>query len=454
MKIKPVKPKKNRFKALESTFMGQAYNKLKRKLRAPSHGVEAPKTKKKNRMPILQNLKIFKKFQTYILISLAVLFLGSIFLNILQYLSIKPTNFNDSVITNQEDISGNQINIIYLGFEDSDSYLFLNNIVVQSLNSKTGKVKHLLIDPKFTYKIDGFQNTFTFKTMFNSLQVPNEDKLSELLSALQNFIGIRVDRYVAFKYSDMKSYIIENNSESKIIDDSFSGTKRTYSKGDKIKGEELNNYLFNDKDLIEAKPIIYRRFMEFLNNNIEQNSNYFNMYKLFWKSSELVKIFYTNLSRDELFYVSRIMNSADYPIESEFISTENSLKDANSIDNGFVADQVLIDEKVSKFFRDVEVLKEQAKIEIYNGSGLSGLAYYYKRLYENSGSKVVKYGNYNQEREKTIVYITKTDVKSLNNTIDMVKRSFDFDVDVTTEGYNENYSGDIIIILGKDLGLN
>ncbi len=448
------KQKKNHFKYLQSTLVGQVFIKLNRSLKSSRRSDRTNGNSLKKTKLTKFNFKVFQKFQTYILISVVVILIGTLLLNVIQYFSIRPVEFNNSVISTQNNINGNQINIVYLGFEDKGDYMFLYNIVLQSLDTKTGRVKHLLIDPNFSYRIEGFTNTFTFKTMFNNLQVTNEEKLQKLLSSLNSFLGLRIDRYVAFKYSDMKAFIDKHNLQSKVIEDSFIGIKKSFSLGNTIKGPELNNYLFNEDDLVKADTKVFERFLTFLNNNIERNSNYFNMYKLFWKSSELVKIFYTNLNREEIFYISRIMVSADYPVESEFISTEGALKDPKSIDNGYLSDQVLVDEKVSRFFRDVEILKEQAKIEIYNGSGLSGLAFYYRRLYENSGSKVVKYGNYNQEREKTTVFITKTDVKSLRNTVDMIKRSFDFEVEVTTEGYNENYSGDIIIILGKDIGAN
>lgn len=96
--------------------------------------------------------------------------------------------------------------------------------------------------------------------------------------------------------------------------------------------------------------------------------------------------------------------------------------------------------------RDVE--KEQAKVEVYNGSGISGLASRYARKVKNYGVKVVRFDNSPSEYDKTKVYIPHPD--RFPNSYSSVKDLVCDGCDIVEGRPDFITTGDIIVILGKD----
>lgn len=98
--------------------------------------------------------------------------------------------------------------------------------------------------------------------------------------------------------------------------------------------------------------------------------------------------------------------------------------------------------------RSRSVEKEQARVEVYNGSGIPGLASRYARKVYNYGVKVVRYDNSPTEFEKTTIYVSHRDrfAQSFSSVEDLVCDKCEI-----IEGRPDFITtGDIIVILGKD----
>ncbi|MDY0096853.1 MAG: LytR C-terminal domain-containing protein [Candidatus Dojkabacteria bacterium] len=98
---------------------------------------------------------------------------------------------------------------------------------------------------------------------------------------------------------------------------------------------------------------------------------------------------------------------------------------------------------------DRELEKERARVEIYNGSGLSGYAAQYSRRIRNSGIEVVRYDNAPQKEEKTKFYVP--NIEDFPNSLQTVQEIFPGTYEIIEGRPSFMTTGDIVIILGKDI---
>ena len=98
---------------------------------------------------------------------------------------------------------------------------------------------------------------------------------------------------------------------------------------------------------------------------------------------------------------------------------------------------------------DRELERERVRVEIYNGSGMSGYASQYARRIRNSGCEVVRFDNAPTIQDKTEFYVPKP-------------KEFDYSLKVIFELFPGSYeiiegrppfmtTGDVVIILGTDI---
>ena len=126
----------------------------------------------------------------------------------------------------------------------------------------------------------------------------------------------------------------------------------------------------------------------------------------------------------------------------------------DSISGGKI--KVLNIQKYDEIFRehysntaDSSIEKERARIEVYNGSEIDGIAYQLGRKIVNSGGDVVRYGNSPSTIEKTTIYVPNMDdyINSFNLISEILSGRFE----VIKGRPSFMTTGDIVIILGKDI---
>jgi len=98
---------------------------------------------------------------------------------------------------------------------------------------------------------------------------------------------------------------------------------------------------------------------------------------------------------------------------------------------------------------DRELEKEQVRVEVYNGSGMSGYASQYARKIKNSGCEVVRYDNSPALEEKTKFYVSKPE--NFKNSLNVILELFPGTYEIIEGRPSFMTTGDIVIILGKDI---
>jgi len=98
---------------------------------------------------------------------------------------------------------------------------------------------------------------------------------------------------------------------------------------------------------------------------------------------------------------------------------------------------------------DRELEKERVRVEVYNGSGISGAASQMARRIENSGCDIVRYENAPDFLEHTVLYIP--DEERFKNSVAIVKEVVGTNVEVLNSRPQFMTTGDIVVVLGRDI---
>lgn len=177
------------------------------------------------------------------------------------------------------------------------------------------------------------------------------------------------------------------------------------------------------------------------------------------KSSSIGKLdgkIYSNKSLTNVLNELKDINGAIRSNDIFIIDLSNSkyCDEEDSISGGKI--KVLNTQKYDEIFRehysntaDSSVEKERARIEVYNGSEIDGIAYQLGRKIVNSGGDVVRYGNSPSTIEKTTIYVP--NMNSYKNSFNLISEILSGRFEVIEGRPSFMTTGDIVIILGKDI---
>jgi hypothetical protein len=152
--------------------------------------------------------------------------------------------------------------------------------------------------------------------------------------------------------------------------------------------------------------------------------------------------FRTNLIRVE--YTNMTNAFGNFDISSGAIDESQGTVEGDNI----IPDFSKIDSSLYLLLRNIDLLKEQIRIEIYNATSIQGAANKVARSLEVYGVDVIKTGNYPEELEETSLYIAGNKNNMIANYTEL-ERLFRGELEELKE-YKYNYSGDIILIIGNN----
>ena len=401
------------------SFIVKAINKIKRK----SRGGKKYKSKKKEKRNIFTIIKTFvpklpRILKIGILSIITFLFLGY---NLAVYFSIITFPFDGKGFSESEFIDESSFHVAIYGFSEKDAYKYINYI---SLIIHGDRTKIIQVTPLFSS--EKYQNT-TLRTFLNTISGDEEvTQIQKLNDALSNILGVRIDKYITF----------EENNLINFFDNKFN-----------IKNY-LNKEIFNSEKIYEASFI--KKQKEFTKNFFQNNFNIFNKILLFYSAPEFSSKIKTNMSRNQLlgffneFSSGKKLEIIDLGIEYGRIY-ESSDKNLSFKPNIF-----LIDEKLLSLLSSIDLIAEQAELEIYNASNIQGLASSISRELQNLGINVVKFGNYFEKENGSVLHLeSESDFNKFRNTIISVKQSLRGNVRIAVGEFPYNRTGDLILVLGK-----
>ncbi len=368
------------------------FNKLKRRV--------LKNRRKLNFKTVLQDTTggIFRTLSSARLPLIIITFIGSVFLLLVfvKYVSISPISLGFDTGVTEEILKtyDSNLNTLFIVMDDREAgYKFINKMDVILVDNKSKKVSNIGIDQDLIVNLN--KEKVPIRNLYNFLDGSSVQRLDNLMLNISNYTGLRLDRYFIVNLSDLATMeSLAGFSGSNIID--------------------FINYYKN--------PL---NFLSYILN--------FETYRT---------AFRTNLNRVEF---TGLMNSfGNFSVNQTSIGVNQGIAEGENI----AGDSEKIDTAITQFLRDIDILKEQIRVEIYNATSIQGAANKVARRLAIYGIDVVKTGNYPETVEKSGMFLAGNKTLMISN-FNEIKRAFRGDI-LELKEYKYNYSGDIILIIGDD----
>jgi anionic cell wall polymer biosynthesis LytR-Cps2A-Psr (LCP) family protein len=272
-------------------------------------------------------------------------------------------------------------------------------------------------------------------------------------SEVENLLSVKMNNYVVLDEEGVArisetlgGVYIENDSDFTDEDIPADGGSFTLETGSRrLNGTVFLDFLRADDDGVDFK---LHRQLSGLEGILKRSVSYI----AFLRMPKLVKVFdeeiRTDLKKDELIQIALSVSKAEQVIGGYTRSASlEKQSDLRGYDIYYpTIDQ--LDNDIQEVFLDSRVGKEQARVEVFNSTGIKGLASSRARWLQNTGVDVIRVGDCAKVFEKTTVYIREGEYPY---TVNAIKSAFEEEVDVL-EGEVPDIvcTGDIMVILGKN----
>lgn len=340
-----------------------------------------------------------------------------------------------------------RLTLLTLGVDQTDSaHQFVDAAFIMILDPKTDELAIFNINPDIlvAYNQDGKQNSIR-----NILNIPGQD-INSLINGIENLLAIRVDRYIYLDkqgfeeiFSDLLSLKIELARD--IVDADLKNLK--WQKGQVIvKPQELLAFLSANSNGRDEQMQRQISVMSELVLNMSSLRVVYNTPQILDKIDAYLK---TDLSKTEFFKLLIKINKVKQDhIKYAYTRSLALAEDSKfGVYKKYYINTEILDDDLAKILLNTEILKEQATMEIFNGTTIKGLANVKARWITNSGGRVLHIGNNPEKLTVSKAYIKYPE--QYPNTIAELKRIFNNKLEITKEEYKYRHLGDIVIIIGS-----
>jgi hypothetical protein len=110
------------------------------------------------------------------------------------------------------------------------------------------------------------------------------------------------------------------------------------------------------------------------------------------------------------------------------------------------------DSEITKYIKELvskEVERERVNVEVYNASDVSGLASEYARKIRHTGCRILRYDNSPNLYESTVIYVP--ELEGYENSLSLVRDVVGENIEIIEGRPKFITTGDIVVVLGKDL---
>lgn len=397
-----------------------------------------------------------RKSLRYLLSLLAfIVFTGTIFFGL--RISQEYANINFQGEGEVDSWNGEKkINVVLIGLDKKDTgYSFVDLAMVVVIDPKSKDVGIFAIDPDIQFQTRDGKDTSIRKGF-------NQGGRDEVIYGIEQVIAIEIDKYVisdkgAFLEMDkvlgpFEVDIVENISDPDV-------KLREYKSGE-IYGITAGNHTLNAEETLRAISADESGMDNKLDaqgslirNKINHLGNIFAFGKLVYNLSDL-SVIETNFEKWDLVkltYFFSGLNSSD--VRYGYTRQVSLFPENKSLGSGKRVEYQYLDQDIQSIFFDQNVAKEQARVEVLNGTDKSGLATRYSRYFKNTGIRVVRNGNAIQKSQDTILFVEKG--ADYPETVEQIKMVFNGKIKVVEQEYKYKHIGDMVLVVGRDtLGTN
>jgi hypothetical protein len=340
----------------------------------------------------------------YVLIIVVLLLLVLIGKFMVDYFRVNFKNLNDSYSLNIGKVYIENYFLYVTQADVEEDRKFVSDVYLVSVNTRSQNYHLLRIAPQFVAVVPYLNKSLELRTIYNNGLAANKDPYVALNSGAKNLLGIGVKGYIA----------IDQNNLPEIA--------RSFNwKGDP-------NQLTDIKQLLSLNIV-----------------NWLSMLTNLPKLESLVS---TTLSKQEILNFAGYM--ANYKMQKFInLSLNYGVEESYPFGKGYTPDYNLINQIITGITHSSDIVSEQVKVEVFNATGSIGLAGRTSRLLNNYNINVVRYSNAPRVESVTTLYVPERKDATVN--IDLIKSLVKEDLRVINEQYEYNSTGDLVLVLAKDI---
>lgn len=308
------------------------------------------------------------------------------------------------------------MNTLVFSYEE-DTFL-ITSLHLLTIDFDRNSIKIFTINPLISYNTNSnIQNILGDTSLADG-------KSHTLVNYIELITGIRLDGYIAIEEKGLIQLATNVGTNNIPSDLHMNVSERTYS------------------------SVELRVYGQFLNELLQKQFSTISLLNLFIQDTDFAQIIYSNYSSDQLIQIGRGLWQYQNTIELTVMPDSLiQFKDGNI----FYSDLNTIDKFVTSKFAEVDIIAEQSELEVYNATNTNGLASLTRRKLQNRGITVVRFGNFSDQATENQIYVMQGDIEDYRSTINEISNILRGDFVIKDrEDYTQNFSGNIILILGKD----
>lgn len=336
-------------------------------------------------------------------------------------------------------------NILVMGMDEKpNGYSFVDSIILLSVDLQGERLGVFSVDPEMKFVANGVDTTLQ-KSI--NIDFGSNEPYGNVVSGVEDILAIEVDKYVVLSEEDflkMDKLVgeVPVTLERDISDPDFEYGDLSLSAGHyNLGNREVLGIISADENGIDERLAVQSMVLQNYFDNLDSFSRLVNI----WLNVEDLNNVDTNLSRKEAWKLFRFVYNLEIDQIVVGYTKQNSLV---STDSGKDVILERLDKDLESIFLNPEILQEQARVEVLNGTNEVGLAGKYSRRLSNVGIRVVRSGNAINTSGQTILYVK--DPEKYENTINFISSVFDDRLVVLQEDYKYRHIGEIVLIVGED----
>lgn len=376
------------------------------------------------------------------ILGLLLLIIIALFLPLIRFMTADMQNLAWDWDDSAPVVTSERLNILLVVYEDNSQYSFVDFLGLLSFDPSAETLQLVYINTKLATSFN--DELVEMSKITAKAAAIGVSPYSSLVERTESMLGMQVDRYLAVSKEGLGEIfsILDTQfvAESDIVDSDFD----LIEEGELLSGDLLANYLAADQPGVNLKN---RRFSSFVKDFLKSNQSLVSAIRVYANTEDILKLLFTNLDKDELLSLVNHIWLAN-SLQVEYIDIFDTLLYQSGNNKYYVPNTSIVDEKVKDLFSSNSVKREQARIEIYNGSKTTGLASKHRRWLSNLGANVVRAANSPDSITQTVVY---NPSESYSENIELIKWVTRGKVMVLNEVYPYNHTAELVVVLGSDL---
>jgi anionic cell wall polymer biosynthesis LytR-Cps2A-Psr (LCP) family protein len=337
---------------------------------------------------------------------------------------------------------GNRMNIMVFIYENEQGFDFLDALMVLSLQAEDGRVNLFMLNPDFSTRVLS-SSYVPVRNLLSNAEVQRKIPLQELRKLAQDTLGMPIDRYIAIPKQNVDSLFSAVGIHSITAVDNIQDPEAgLFTIGQSVSGSQINKYLGADAGGNNRKM---SRGSKVLKQLLDEQFSWPNLVSGVWNAKHISKLMYTDLSANEVLNLANFINTSQ-GVKVDFVSINDAYLIDTTTGAVLVPNLLQIDDKVRAVMARQKVVREQARIEIYNATGENGVATRYKRQIYNYGGNVIRAGNYAEHLERSVLYVPQP--TNYPHTVNLVREITRNNIEIREEAYPYNHTGELVLVIG------